>query len=87
MCDLVRQNLGVDVYAFRFSSVHVTGILAVIRTELDDRLRVSTRMSSPAETDSYATQEEENVLELRPNLWGIGVNLRALWRRWKGPNS
>lgn len=25
----------------------------------------------------------EDVLELKPNLWGVGINLNAAWRRWR----
>ena len=32
-------------------------------------------------TDSVATVRSEEVLELKPNFFGLGVNLRALWRR------
>lgn len=30
---------------------------------------------------------EEDIIELRPNISGIGVNLNALWRRWKNRNK
>lgn len=29
-------------------------------------------------------QRLEEVIEIRPNIAGVGINLRALWRRWRG---
>lgn len=82
MCEVIQEHLNVQVYAFRFSSVHVTGVLTAIGLELEQRLSaVETRVKArgPAELAN-----ESEILELRPNFYGIGVNLRALWRRWKG---
>ena len=50
MCELIKQHLEVQVHAFRFSSIHLTGVLASIRIELEDRLgplSSSTRMGTP----------------------------------------
>lgn len=81
MCELIKEHLQVEVYSFRFSAVHLTGILAAIRLELSQRLAAfdgaaSARGHSPI-------KECDEILELRPNFYGIGVNLRALWRRWR----
>lgn len=82
MCELLQRHLNVQVYAFRFSRVHLIGILSAIRLELDDRLR---ELGSQVTIDGVQDSSEENeILELRPNLYGIGINLRALWRHWKG---
>jgi hypothetical protein len=82
MCDLIRQHLQVEVYSFRFSAVHLTGILSAVRTELSEKLVALDRVSNAVPTS--ASVEAEEILELRPNLYGIGIDLRALWRRWKG---
>lgn len=29
-------------------------------------------------------QRLEEVIEIRPNFAGVGINLRALWRRYRG---
>jgi len=70
------------VYSFRFSAVHLTGILSAVRTELSEKLVALDRVSNAVPTS--ASVEAEEILELRPNLYGIGIDLRALWRRWKG---
>jgi len=30
---------------------------------------------------------KEDLLELKPNIWGIGINLNAAWRRIRGKLS
>ena len=82
MCELIDQHLKVHVDVFRFSSVHLTGVLSAIRTELEDRLQALGPKIRHG--DSVAADPGDEILELRPNLYGIGINLRALWRRWKG---
>ena len=82
MCELIHQHLDVQVYSFRFSRIHVVGVLSAIKSELEDRLRPLDR-TDPS-VDGAECNSNEDVLELRPNLYGVGLNLRALWRRWKG---
>jgi len=79
-CELIRKHLGVEMYAFRFSSVHLKGVLSAIRMELVARLqRIHT---SVAKEDLTLAGQGEEILEIRPNFCGIGINLRALWRRF-----
>jgi len=78
MCQRIREHLGVEVYAYRFTAAHVVGILSHIRTELSERLGPLEPLPTPKEPRSEA------VLMLRPNFHGIGIDLPALWRRWKG---
>ncbi len=78
LCQIIRDNLNVEVYSFTFSSTHVVGILSAIRSEFEDRLAQSLPI---AERDA---DSEEEVLILRPNFYGIGLNLRSLWRRMSG---
>jgi len=85
MCALLREHLEVEVYAFRFSVVHLRGVLAAIRQELADKLERS--RSTLKASGTRSAESDEEIFEVRPNLWGVGVNLRALWRRWKGPRQ
>ena len=78
-CDLIRQSLRVEVFSFSFSSVHLVGVLSAIRSELDSRLDAV----DPAFTEDDVG-EAEDVLMLRPNFYGIGIDLKAAWNRWKG---
>jgi hypothetical protein len=85
MCELIQEHLEVQVYAFRFSTVHLAGVLSAIGLELEDRLQA---IDPQMITDwSSEPPKEDQILLLRPNLHGIGIDLRAHWRRWKGRDS
>lgn len=82
MCDLIRRYLDVEVYSFRFSAVHLTGMLTAIREQLREKL---VRIEGLPESTSTKSQiPGEEILELKPTFYGIGINLRAIWRHWKG---
>ena len=83
MCKLIKDHLHVDVYSFRFSMIHLTGIFSAIREELRRRL-VELQQSKGTSIDRIAADRNEEIIHLKPNVWGIGVDLRALWSRWKG---
>jgi hypothetical protein len=80
MCRLISEHLQVDVYSFRFSAVHLRGVLSIIHTELGIKLAQLTPLMVP-ETQLPA-QHTDEILQVRPNFYGVGVDLRALWRRW-----
>lgn len=82
MCELIRTHLGVEVYSFHFSTIHLRGVLSAIRTELDAKLR---HIKLPDSNWVRSSAHTEEVFQLRPNFHGLGVDLRALWRRWRGP--
>lgn len=84
MCQLIRAHLQVEVYSFSFSTVHVTGILSAIRMEISQKL--SSLDVTKIQRESVEVLEQDEIIELHPNLYGIGINLRALWRRWRGTN-
>lgn len=81
MCELIRVHLKVDVYFFRFSAIHVKGVMSAIRTELEARIH---ELKPVAFLEARSVGQTEEILQLRPNLYGIGFDLRALWRRWTG---
>jgi len=77
MLQLIRENFHVEVNHYRFSAVHVVGILSEIRTQLAERLRGLQALPAAEEPRT------EEVLMLRPNYHGIGIDIPALLRRWK----
>lgn len=81
MCELIRKHLKVEVYSFRFSAIHLRGVLSAIRTEVEIKLR---ELKSTVVHEKSASTGDE-IFQLRPNFHGIGVDLRALWRNWTGP--
>lgn len=34
-----------------------------------------------AGVSSGQKKADEDVIEIKPNLWGMGINIRALWRK------
>ena len=78
-CELIREHLKVEIYSFRFSSVHLRGLISSIRLELVDKLQKVRTVDAPNKVSSPQTDE---IIELRPNFYGIGINLKALWRRY-----
>ena len=85
MCELIRRHLQVDVYSFRFSAVHLTGIFSEIREALRQKLNRLEGASITSKCAPLNTQPEpEKILQLKPAFYGISIDLGALWRRWKG---
>jgi hypothetical protein len=82
MCQLIREHLNIEVYSFHFSAIHLRGILGAVRTELEGRL---SKLNLPESGEERLTAPTAEVFQLRPNFHGIGVDLRALWWRWRGP--
>jgi len=85
VCELIDQHLQVDVQYFRFGGSAVAGVLSGIRSELADRLTEINDAELPAAVAPPAQHDE--IVMLRPNLYGLGVDLRALWRRLWGPRQ
>jgi hypothetical protein len=81
MCKIIQENLNVEVYSFTFSSSHIVGILSAIRSELESRLELVASLNCE---NADLSEPREEVLMLKPNFHGVGINLRALWRRLFG---
>ena len=78
MCEMLRDKLGVAVDTFRFSAVHVKGILASIRNEF------SIKLNGSEVTEAPMVEEEADIIQLKPSIYGFGIDLRALWRKLWG---
>ena len=78
---LIEEHLAVSVSTFRFDPRSVSQVITSIRVRLVDELARRPRI---AQLDvPPATQVDDEIIELRPNVAGIGINLRALWRSWR----
>lgn len=78
--DIIRDNLHVEVSTFRFNPSSVAQVLSCIRGQLLDRVaRYRGVQEAPPSTESSGPE----ILRLCPNLYGIGVDLKALWKRWR----
>lgn len=76
--DLIRQYFNIDISYFQFSATSLAGVFSAIRTEAAERLAQVT----PVHNGAVFKQDRDEIIKLEPNLYGIGVNLRALWRLW-----
>ena len=76
---ILREQLNIDVSTFWFKAIAVRAVLSDIRIQASDRLMERRSMLSQLTTDVYS--DEPDIIELRPNFYGIGLNLRALWTR------
>ena len=76
---ILKGELRVDVSTFWFRPSAVRAVLSAIRIEASDRLME--RRSALNRLPGGANADEPNIIELRPNFYGIGLNLRALWKR------
>ncbi len=79
---IIRDELGVEVTTFNFSPRAVPPVLEAIRTELSDRLMSRKDKLQRHDIESEESKTEE-VVQLKPNIYGIGVDLKALWRKFK----
>jgi AbiTii-like protein len=79
LSQIIRERLKVEVSIFRFSPHAIVSVLSSIRAELLDRLA----MAGDLVKDDSAKESisGESILQLKPSVYGIGVDLRALWKR------
>lgn len=82
----IADFLKVEVFTFHFDTVEVVSILSQIRSELLSRTQVLA--NTPVKQKAGENANTEDILILKPTIHGIGVDLRALWRRARrGKNS
>jgi hypothetical protein len=87
--EVINEHLKVRVSTFRFGPSSVPTMLASIRAQLLDRIATCAALESPivAKRTPSLTQTDDEIIELRPNFAGIGINLRALWRQWRSASG
>lgn len=77
MIGLIAQHLKVQVATFHFDRSGLVQILSQIRSELLSRAQV---LAGSASKKTTKTNDDE-IFMLKPNFHGIGVDLRAFWRK------
>jgi AbiTii-like protein len=80
--EIIRERLSVEVSLFRFSPHSIAQVLANIKAQLLDRLAAQRSELDKAPLEGTEPGWED-IVELHPNLGGIGLNLNALWKRWR----
>ena len=74
--DLIRQYFNIHISYFQFSATSLAGVFSAVRTEAAERLA----QVAPAHNSAASKQDRDEVIKLEPNFYGVGINLRALWR-------
>ena len=77
---MISEHLGVEVTKFQFDARQLRSTLSTIRTELEDRVASLPRKVGGVEVDASSS---DPILELKPNFYGIGIDLRSLAMKWK----
>lgn len=80
--EIIRENFEIEVTTFNFSPATVPAVLEAIRTQLSDCV-ISRK--EKLEGGNFETQKSksEDIVQLKPNIYGIGVDLKALWRKFQ----
>lgn len=79
LCNLIYQHLEVKVTSFHVSGPQIQNVLANIKSELANKL---TTFEPGKITKASNEHVSEGIIELKPNVFGLGVNLNALQRKW-----
>lgn len=78
--DIIREGLGVEVTTFNFDPGVIPSVISAIKTELSDRLIASAQ--GPSTPEKYQDDEDRMpIVQLKPSFYGMGVDLRAAWKR------
>ena len=83
---VIQQHLGITVTSFHFQPASIQQVLVNIRLHLIEHVTNRRTKIGYIDADSIAQVPEAEILQIKPNLYGIGVDLRALWRKMFGPS-
>ena len=77
--EIIRANLGVEVGLFQFSPSSVKQVLTNIKFQLLDR--IAQQREKISDIPEVQIPQEAEILQLKPTIYGVGIDLKALWRR------
>jgi hypothetical protein len=77
--EILRKGMKVDVTTFRFRPESVVQVLTNIKVQLLDH--VASRRAKLAGLPQADSPKQGDVLQLKPTLYGVGIDLKALWRK------
>lgn len=81
--EIIRRELNVDVSIFEFQRAAISQVLANIRLKALEHLwERKPALTTPAA--EVKLQKQDEIILLRPAIWGMGIDLRALWKRMRG---
>jgi hypothetical protein len=76
---LIRRELNVEVSVFQFRSASVSQVLANIKLHLLDQLM--NRREKIAALPELKKPAESDIIQIKPGIYGVSIDLKALWRR------
>jgi hypothetical protein len=76
---LIRRELNVEVSVFQFRSASVSQVLANIKLHLLDQLM--NRREKIAALPELKKPAESEIIQIKPGIYGVSIDLKALWRR------
>ncbi len=79
LCNAIYENLKVNVTSFHVSSSQVQKLLTVIKCEFISKVSSLNVKMNEAISE---TKSVEDIIDFKPNFYGIGFNLNAIKRRW-----
>jgi hypothetical protein len=77
--EIIRKNLNVEVTVFQFRPSSVTQVLTNIRVHLLDGL--TSRGEKIKTLGEIQIPPQGEILALKPGVYGMSIDLKALWRR------
>jgi len=83
--ELIRNNLHVEVSVFQFRPSSVSQVLTNIKVRLLDHL--TSRRGKISTLPDIQVSKKTEILQLKPSVYGISVDLKELWRRVFGQRS
>lgn len=83
--EIIRNHLRVEVTVFEFRPSSVSQVLTNVKVQLLEQL--ATRREAIAALPDIQTSQEPEILHLKPSIYGMSIDLKALWRRVFGSSK
>jgi hypothetical protein len=80
--EIIRRNLKIEVTTFNFSPAAVPVVLEAIRTQLFDQVILRKEKLKGRKFETRKSKSDD-IIQLKPNIYGIGIDLKALWRKFQ----
>jgi len=77
--EIINTNLGVEIHLFRFDPSSIQQVLTNVRVRLIES--VEQRSIKIDSIPGGEPAREGEIFQLKPTLYGIGIDLKELWRR------
>jgi hypothetical protein len=85
LAEIIRNSLKVEVSVFRFQPSSVNQVLTNIKVHLLDRL--ASRRERISATPNIPVAQEAEIFQIKPSIYGVSIDLKALWRRAFGTKT